>query len=395
MEFLIPYEKSYPHRKGIYKKALIVLIVFVLLIVIISLSKKSEADASTSKIPEVENKPGLFDDLKIGEVGNVKDAVDKLTGDKILLKISDKGVHGVRFLVIADCGGVATPPFYTEAQMKLARAMDAYSQRSGSSFVLSLGDNFSPAGVTDLNDRRFVDTFEDPFGLPGLQVPWYIVAGNDDYRGNISAEMQYSQVSQRWNFPKTNYVLSGQLPGNNGLTIEIVMIDTVQLCGKLSLDGRLKPQGPENVTEAEEIWKWIENKLSTSDSDYLIVAGHYPVYSGGMHGSTKCLQERLQPLLERYRVSAYMSGHDHSMQHIKSPGSGGVHYFVTGATSPVEDKLQHLDGVYKDTKFFWTNYLDHGKAAFTYCEVDEREMKVEFVTSQGVVIHTATLLPRN
>jgi len=156
MEFLIPYEKSYPHRKGIYKKALIVLIVFVLLIVIISLSKKSKADASTSKIPEVENKPGLFDDLKIGEVGNVKDAVDKLTGDKILLKISDKGGHGVRFLVIADCGGVATPPFYTEAQMKLARAMDAYSQRSGSSFILSLGDNFSPAGVTDLNDRRFV-----------------------------------------------------------------------------------------------------------------------------------------------------------------------------------------------------------------------------------------------
>ena len=91
MEFLIPYEKSYPHRKGIYKKALIVLIVFVLLIVIISLSKKSEADASTSKIPEVENKPGLFDDLKIGEVGSVKDAVDTLTGDKILLKISDKG----------------------------------------------------------------------------------------------------------------------------------------------------------------------------------------------------------------------------------------------------------------------------------------------------------------
>ena len=46
------------------------------------------------------------------------------------------------------------------------------------------------------------------------------------------------------------------------------MIDTVQLCGKLSPDGRLKPQGPENATEAEEIWKWIEDKLSKSKLVY-------------------------------------------------------------------------------------------------------------------------------
>ena len=67
---------------------------------------------------------------------------------------------------------------------------------------------------------------------------------------------------RRWNFPKKNYVLTGQLPGNNDKTLDIVMIDTVQLCGKLSPDGRLKPQGPKNTTEADEVWKWLENKLS-------------------------------------------------------------------------------------------------------------------------------------
>jgi len=403
MEFLIPYEKSYPHRKGFYKKALFVFVVFVLIIVVISLVKNSKTALKDEKITGIKAKPkpSLFDDLKIGEVDKTKSSDHEQSDDKILLKISNKANfdkksrNEVKFMVIADCGGIATPPYYTAAQMKLARAMDAYSERFDTSFILSLGDNFSPAGIKDINDRRFVDTYEDPFGLPGLQIPWYVIAGNDDYRGNISAEMQYSQFSKRWNFPKKNYVLTGQLPGNNDKTLDIVMIDTVQLCGKLSPDGRLKPQGPKNTTEADEVWKWLENKLSICKSDYLIVAGHYPVYSGGMHGSTKCLQERLQPLLERYRVSAYMSGHDHSMQHIKSPGEGGVHYFVTGATSPVEDKLQHLDGVYKDTKFFWTNYLDHGKAAFTYCEITEKNMKVDFVTSQQVVIHTATILPRN
>ena len=49
-------------------------------------------------------------------------------------------------------------------------------------------------------------------------------------------------------------------------------------------------------------------------AEYLVVAGHYPVYSGGIHGSTKCLVDRLQPLLREYHATAYFSGHDHSMQ---------------------------------------------------------------------------------
>jgi len=49
-------------------------------------------------------------------------------------------------------------------------------------------------------------------------------------------------------------------------------------------------------------------------AEYLIVAGHYPVYSGGVHGSTKCLVNRLQPMLKEYHVSAYFGGHDHSVQ---------------------------------------------------------------------------------
>ena len=42
----------------------------------------------------------------------------------------------------------------------------------------------------------YQDTFEDAFAGRGLQIPWYIIAGNDDYKGNISAELSYSKISK-------------------------------------------------------------------------------------------------------------------------------------------------------------------------------------------------------
>ena len=44
---------------------------------------------------------------------------------------------------------------------------------------------------------------------------------------------------------------------------------------------------------------------------WLLVAGHYPIYSVGEHGDTSELKSYLQPLLQKYNVHAYFCGHDH------------------------------------------------------------------------------------
>jgi hypothetical protein len=99
-------------------------------------------------------------------------------------------------------------------------------------------------------------------------------------------------------------------------------------------------------------------------ADYLLVAGHYPIYSTCEHGGFACLQ-RLDRLLHANGANAYFSGHDHNLQHIHqkplkasaNDGSSaaaadgdegsadGVDYLVCGASSRSDRSAKHLDDV--------------------------------------------------
>lgn len=114
-------------------------------------------------------------------------------------------------------------------------------------------------------------------------------------------------------FPSYYYELNFHIP-NTGKTLTIIMLDTIMLCGNSDDFVDQKPRGPLRAVDANRQLTWLQERLARSKADFLLVAGHYPVWSVSEHGPTECLLQRLQPLLIKYKATAYLCGHDHNLQ---------------------------------------------------------------------------------
>lgn len=81
----------------------------------------------------------------------------------------------------------------------------------------------------------------------------------------------------------------------------------------------------------------------------MFIAGHYPIYSVGKHGSFANCLDWLNPLMRKKLVTAYLSGHDHNLQHLrivegKSAADGSIlDYIVSGAGSSTDRSQEHWD----------------------------------------------------
>jgi tartrate-resistant acid phosphatase type 5 len=137
-----------------------------------------------------------------------------------------------------------------------------------------------------------------------------------DHYGNVTAQLEYSTVSERWNFPALYHQKSFQ-SADASLSLDVIFIDTVDLAGSSAISDEADPHYYDKLAfrpkeAAATQWDWIETQLKASTADYLIVAGHYPMYSVCSHGPTSNLIENLKPLLIEHGAH-YMAGHDHCM----------------------------------------------------------------------------------
>jgi len=222
----------------------------------------------------------------------------------------------------------------------------------------------TPAPLPDaLAATRVSETFENVYSAPGLQVPWYFVAGNHDWVGDVQAQVALNgsaATGHRWVMPSTYYSFTRSAP--DGETVQFVMVDTETLFGGVNTaPGVLPPLGyppsggrrlrqssegdpgagsaldppvpaawvPPAVDEAQ--WAWVAQVLGSSSADWLVVVGHHPVWSVGEYGPTWALVERLLPLMEASGVALYICGHEHQMEHFRAePHPSGLDFLVVG-----------------------------------------------------------------
>lgn len=208
--------------------------------------------------------------------------------------------------------------------------------------------------------------------------------------------------------PDFNYTVDVMVSSGKKKLISIVMIDTIKLCGNTvftvnpfsTVDGNLPSfasTGDKNL--AQMYLADLESKLkaiSTSGVPYILVGGHFPVYSVAEHGSTQCLIDNVMPLLHKYKVSAYISGHDHNLQHMSSIKLGStVEYFVAGANSWNSKSNEHLSSVPDGSlKFRWPETTELVYGGFLLIEAGQNKMNVNFVKADGTILYKKEIYPR-
>lgn len=220
--------------------------------------------------------------------------------------IRPKGHTSVSFTAIGDWG---TTGFN---QSLIAHNIGQHAAEYSDSFLALLGDNYYPIGVASITDPQWDATYRSVFTHPALVgMDFWAILGNHDYMqpGGPDAELRYAREKLdggRWRMPDHIYSKSFDLPrtrtspaGTAAETLEVIFIDTTQLAvyeTSETAPGGIHYVAPE-VTLASLVE--IESLLRASNATWLVVAGHYTIFSNAEHGDTPDLITYLVPLLEK------------------------------------------------------------------------------------------------
>ncbi|KGE13953.1 metallophosphoesterase [Sphingobacterium deserti] len=238
--------------------------------------------------------------------------------------------EGLTFLALGDFGRVGE-----YHQLEVARELGNAAITLDASFIVSVGDNFYPNGVASTSDYHWQASYEGVYKHPNLFTDWFVALGNHDYRGNIQAQIDYSNVSRRWHMPNTYY--SRKIELDNGGKVLFVVMDTNPFIDSYHKSAEKYPDMAKQDTAAQR--KWLESVLADDDPSIRckIVVGHHPLYSGGKrkeNEDTKAFEAKFASLFDRHGVLAYICGHEHDLQVIRPKGRFTTQ-FLSGAGSEV------------------------------------------------------------
>lgn len=282
----------------------------------------------------------------------------------------------LQFIAMGDWGRVGE-----DHQRQVAVQMGKTASALKTQFVIATGDNFYPSGVISDRDPLWQYSFEDIYTAFSLQWDWYPVLGNHDYKSDPDAQVAYSKISRRWKMPARYYSRLIAIPGDTASKILFIFIDTNPLIPEFYANSEYGPNVKTQDSTRQK--KWIAKELSRTDPSikWKIVVGHHPMYSGGGRTEgydTKAIRRSLKPLFDKYGADVYLTGHEHSLQHLVA-GTKTQH-FISGAAS--EKTPVHLT---PESKMVASEY------GFMVFSVTAKQLLVQTIDADGKIIYSTNI----
>lgn len=267
-------------------------------------------------------------------------------------------------------------------QRPIATLMGEMAETVGPEFIAAIGDVHHYMGVESTADPLWMTNFELIYDHPELQVPWYPVLGNHEYRGNTQAVLDYSRVSRRWQMPARYYTKTFS---DKRTSLRLVFLDTTPLIQKYREDSETYPDACKQDAEAQ--LQWLDSVLTAAREQWIIVIGHHPIYAETPKDDSERadMQASVGKILARHKkVTMYVNGHIHNFQHIEMSISLGnsakedkTMTFVTNTSGSLSRKVAETTG----TQFC------SPLAGFSIISANSKELVLRMIDSKGEIIH--------
>lgn len=303
-------------------------------------------------------------------------AVTHIDSQHIDSRATLKDNYDMHFVAIGDWGRNGA-----DHQVQVAQQMGKWTNEHPNDFIISTGDNFYPSGVVSEHDPLWHYSFENIYTDFSLQWDWYPILGNHDYKSDPDAQVRYSAISRRWKMPARYYSKTFKLKGHE--EVLMAFIDTNPLIPEFYKNSEYGPhvagQQPQKQLE------WLDQLLATSNAKWKIVVGHHPVYTAGPRTDnydTLAVRKVLQPILEKHRIPVYLSGHEHSMQHLKVD-TLPFHQFISGSGSEVTPVKKGLGYSHFETSTY----------GFMHFAISADELLAQCIDHEGQIIYSTRVQP--
>ena len=194
--------------------------------------------------------------------------------------------------------------------------------------------------------------------------------------GNVQGFLDYSKENPHWTITDRYYT---RVFKKGGVSIRFVILDTTPLVEKYR-NGKHHQRYPEAAEQdKQEQLDWLKKVLSEANEEWVIVAGHHPIYADTKKNKSerKDMEKSVDKILRKHEnVDMYICGHIHTFQHLRRSRSH-IDYVVNA--SAAESRSVRIT---KHTKFC------SEEPGFSVIAVGKKSLQLHMIDKNGNILHT-------